>query len=895
MPSYAIILVIVCYLTLLFVLGIWADKRARSKWVHNPWVYSLSLAVYCSAWTYYGSVGIAATSGVSFLTIYLGPVIALPLWFIIMKRVVMISKQYQVSSIADFISLRYGNDRSIGALVTVICVVGVVPYISLQLKAVSETFDILSASKEQASIYMDSTFYIAVLLAVFAALFGTQTANASRRRSGLMFTVAVESVLKLVFFIAIGVYATFYLFDGTSDLYNQISALENFEELTTFSNMEATINWYFMIALSFFAIFLLPRQFHASVVENTDVNHLKKASWVFPLYLLLFNVFVIFIAWAGKLLLPQELNPDYYILYLPLAHGHKLLGLMVFLGGLSSVISMVVISALALSTMISNNLIIPYGFLKVLNKRNPVANVKSIKNIRRVAIFILIIGAYFFYVNFNVQLSLFSIGLIAFVVIAQLAPAFFIGLFWNRGNGFAVKMGILAGSIITFYTLALPFIADVFLQDSLFVVQGPAGITLLKPHMLFGLDFMPPVTHAFFWSMVFNLMFYLIFSVIRKGDYRERNYAELVVNASSYGDMQENAFVWRGEAYVPEIRKALVKFLGDKRTTRALDIFYRKYGLDPKEEKADARLINFSEKLLTGSIGAASAKLVISSVVKEQPVTLPEVLKILEENKETIRTNKQLQQQAYELQRLSNSLKIANESLIVQDKQKDEFLDTVAHELKTPTASIRAASEILADNDDMPVALKQKFLDNIVADADRLGIIISNILDLEKLSSGRETMDKKPHQLNKTLTKAVDGTYQLALKKGITIAKSHVENLVLHYDEDRMLQVFTNLLSNSIKFVSDKDGIINVNVLERDNDVLITFSDNGKGVPQGDIKYIFDKFYQSNNQTIRKPLGSGMGLAICKHIIESHNGNIEVDQHFKDGARFYVTLKKHGL
>jgi len=840
-------------------------------------------------------VGIAATSGVSFLTIYLGPVIALPLWFIIMKRVVMISKQYQVSSIADFISLRYGNDRSIGALVTVICVVGVVPYISLQLKAVSETFDILSASKEQASIYMDSTFYIAVLLAVFAALFGTQTANASRRRSGLMFTVAVESVLKLVFFIAIGVYATFYLFDGTSDLYNQISALENFEELTTFSNMEATINWYFMIALSFFAIFLLPRQFHASVVENTDVNHLKKASWVFPLYLLLFNVFVIFIAWAGKLLLPQELNPDYYILYLPLAHGHKLLGLMVFLGGLSSVISMVVISALALSTMISNNLIIPYGFLKVLNKRNPVANVKSIKNIRRVAIFILIIGAYFFYVNFNVQLSLFSIGLIAFVVIAQLAPAFFIGLFWNRGNGFAVKMGILAGSIITFYTLALPFIADVFLQDSLFVVQGPAGITLLKPHMLFGLDFMPPVTHAFFWSMVFNLMFYLIFSVIRKGDYRERNYAELVVNASSYGDMQENAFVWRGEAYVPEIRKALVKFLGDKRTTRALDIFYRKYGLDPKEEKADARLVNFSEKLLTGSIGAASAKLVISSVVKEQPVTLPEVLKILEENKETIRTNKQLQQQAYELQRLSNSLKIANESLIVQDKQKDEFLDTVAHELKTPTASIRAASEILADNDDMPVALKQKFLDNIVADADRLGIIISNILDLEKLSSGRETMDKKPHQLNKTLTKAVDGTYQLALKKGITIAKSHVENLVLHYDEDRMLQVFTNLLSNSIKFVSDKDGIINVNVLERDNDVLITFSDNGKGVPQGDIKYIFDKFYQSNNQTIRKPLGSGMGLAICKHIIESHNGNIEVDQHFKDGAHFYVTLKKHGL
>ncbi|GAK89971.1 serine phosphatase RsbU [Nonlabens ulvanivorans] len=330
MASYVIILVIVGYLSLLFAIGIWADRRSKSKWVHNPWVYALSLAVYCSAWTYYGSVGIAATSGVSFLTTYLGPIIALPLWILVLKRIVVISKQYQVASIADFISLRYGNNRSIGALVTIICVIAVLPYIALQLKAVSETFDILSGSSKSVSVFTDSTFYIALLLAVFVALFGTQTTDASRRRSGLIFTVAVESVLKLVFFLIIGVYVTFYLFNGTTDIYNQISALDGFEKLATFSNIEASINWYFMIALSFFAIFLLPRQFQVSVVENTSVSHLKKASWVFPLYLLLFNVFVIFIAWAGKLLLSGELNPDYYTLYLPLAHGHKFLGLMVF-------------------------------------------------------------------------------------------------------------------------------------------------------------------------------------------------------------------------------------------------------------------------------------------------------------------------------------------------------------------------------------------------------------------------------------------------------------------------------------------------------------------------------------------------------------------------------------
>ncbi len=895
MPNYVILLVIIGYLSLLFAVGIWANKKSKSRWVHNPWVYALSLAVYCSAWTYYGSVGIAASDGISFLTTYLGPVIALPLWLVVMKRIIIISKQYQVSSLADFMSLRYGNNRSIGAVVTIICVIAVLPYIALQLKAVSETFDILSEGSKSNTVITDSTFYIALLLAVFVALFGTQTTDASRRRSGLIFTVAVESVLKLLFFLIIGIYATFYLFDGTTDIYRQVSALDGFENLATFSNIEASINWYFMIALSFFAIFLLPRQFQVSVVENTSTSHLKKASWLFPLYLLLFNVFVIFIAWAGKIVLSSDINPDYYTLYLPLSQGHKLLGLMVFLGGLSSVISMVVVSTLALSTMISNNLVIPYGFIKLLNKTNPEDNALRIRNIRRISIFLLIIGAYFFYINFNIELSLFSIGLIAFVIIAQLAPAFFIGLFWNRGSAMAAKAGILIGSIITFYTLALPFITEVFIEDSPFATLGPYGIEFLKPYALFGLDFMPPVTHAFFWSMVFNCMFYLVFSVIRKGNYRERNYAELVVNASSYGDLEENAFVWRGEAYVSEIKKALVRFLGEKRTTRALDLFYRKYQIDPSIEKADARLVNFSEKLLTGTIGAASAQLMISSVVKEQPFTLPEVLKILEENKETISANKQLQQQSHDLKRLSNSLKTANEALLEKDRQKDEFLDTVAHELKTPTASIRAASEILADADDMPAALKQKFLNNIVNDADRLSVLITNILDLEKLSSGRDVMNKKSHNLKHTVDKAVDGIYQLATKKGVNIEVGAVENVNFIYDEDRILQVFTNLLSNSLKFVPSHTGRIKIQAKKQHNKISLSFEDNGKGIPQEDMQFIFEKFYQSNNQNIKKPQGSGMGLAISKHIIENHQGTIAVDPAYKRGARFVITFNTNEL
>lgn len=892
MPSYLLALLIIGYLGVLFALGVWADRNAASRWVRNPWVYTLSLAVYCSAWTYYGSVGIAATDGVGFLTTYLGPVIALPLWVIVLKRVVILSHNHQVSSIADFISFRYGNNRSVGAIVAIICVLAVLPYISLQLKAVSETFEILTDRGERPPVLLDTTFWIAVLLAAFAAIFGTRTADASSQRTGLLFTVAIESLLKLTFFLIIGGYVTFYLFNGPLDIYDQISVLEGFEQLVTFSGLEASLNWYFMIALSFFAIFLLPRQFHVSVVENTSTKHLKRASWAFPAYLLLFNIFVIYIAWAGKLLLSGELNPDYYTLYLPLEQGHTLLGFMVFLGGLSSVISMVMISALALSTMISNNLIIPYGLLKRLNDGESVANTQIIKNIRRSAIFILIVGAYLVYVNFNAELTLYSLGLMAFVMIAQLGPAFFIGLFWNRGSAAAAKSGMLFGVAIALYTLLLPFVAEVFGSSLQVVNSGPFGIAWLRPDQLFGLNLFEPIPNAFFWSILGNTLIYLIVSVARKGNYRERNYAEIVVNASSYTEMEDNAFVWRGEAYVEDIRRMLVRFLGEEKTARAMRRFLKKYDLSETETKADARLISYSEKLLTGSVGAASAKLLISSVVKEHPVSLPKVLEILEENKETIVANKQLKRQSQDLRRLSDSLEEANEALQERDRQKDDFLDTVAHELKTPTASIRAAGEVLADADDMPKALRKQFLENIIQDADRLTVLITNILDLEKLSSGREVLDLKEHALRQTVAKSVAGVHQLARKKDVTINTSGCGQITLRYDEDRIVQVFTNLLANSIKFAPEQGGIISISTRETEDRVRISVEDNGKGIPAKDIPFVFDKFFQSNNQNIKKPVGSGMGLAISRYIIESHEGTISVDPQFINGARFLIELKK---
>lgn len=893
MNNYTLIIIIIVYLAVLFYIALFAEKKKKSKWINNPYVYTLSLAVYCSAWTYYGSIGIAANSGIDFLPIYLGPVIAAPLWILVLRKVIRISKQNKISSIADFISLRYGNNRFLGALVTIVCLLGTIPYISLQLKAVSETFEIMSDKTGYVStnIFDDSTFYVALLLAVFATFFGTQKADASEKHTGIVASVAFESVLKLVFFLIVGIYITFYLFDGTTDIYNQISKASNFRELTTLSGLEDGFNWFFMIGLSFMAIFLLPRQFQVSVLENNREKYLKKAIWLFPLYLLLFNVFVIFIAWAGKITFGNSANAEYYTLLLPLENGNSFLATLVFLGGFSAVISMVVLSTLALSIMVSNNLIIPYGFLEKFIRNQTERNERYIKNIRRISIFTIITIAYFFYISFSRELSLYSIGLISFVIIAQLAPSFFIGLFWNRGSSKGAIAGIIIGFCITVYTLILPFTIAAYTGSDDFTQYGLNGIAALKPYALFGIDFLSPPAHAFFWSILFNLLGYLVFSLISKGNYRERNYAEMFVDSNNFTALQDNALVWKGEAYVADIKSVLVRFLGNERADRALKLFFTKYKLPLDTQLADARLINFSEKLLTGSIGSASAKILIASVVKEEQISLVEVLKILEESKENIVSNKILTEKSNELSQLSSKLKNANQELVVKDKQKDEFLDTVAHELKTPITGIRAATELLMDDeDDMPREIKKQFLKNILQDSDRLGRLINNILDFEKLETGRLRLDMQYLDVQKTIEKAVASIQHIAAKKNIKINVKNVHHFKLEYDEDRILQVFTNLISNAIKFCEPDTGVIEIDY-KLGNEVLeLTVTDNGRGIPAEDIDYIFDKFYQSQHQNTIKPEGSGLGLAITRQIVQKHNGKIWADKQIKTGAKFVFTL-----
>lgn len=888
MNNIGLLFIILFYLLLLFAIAYWAERKNNSNWTNNAYIYTLSIAVYCTAWTYYGSIGVAAKSGLNYLAIYIGPVIIIPIWIILLRKIIRISRINKISSIADFISLRYGNSRLLGALVAIVCTIGVLPYIALQLKAISETFHIVTFTKTNKNILFDFTSYIAVILAIFTSYYGTKYSDASEKRNGIITAVAFESIIKLLFFVIIGIYVTFFVFDGYHDIFTKAKNLSNFNTKNTINGLDGAINWFFLCLMSMFAIFLLPRQFQTSVVENKKEKHLKTVIWLLPLYLFIFNIFVFPIAWGGNILFENKIvNSDMYSLLIPLHKRQLILTIMVFLGGFSAAISMVVVSTIALSTMLSNNFFIPYNLLgRLKNNEDDISN-KKIINLRKIIIFLLIMAAFFIYRLFVLDFSLVSIGLISFVIIAQLAPSFFGSLFWRRGSSVGAIIGLILGFLVVFFTLLLPYNEGLISENNA-IATGYFDIEMLKPFQLFGLNYLQPIPHSLFWSLSINFFCYFFFSINFKSNYRERNYAEMYVNVDKYISNHENAYIWKGEAYYADIEKVLIKFLGKERTERALKLFKLKYNIQESEQKADAKFIKFAENLLTGYIGTASAKILISNVSKEEEITLQEVLKILEESNQNIQSNKKLMETTKELENLSKELQLSNQKLIEKDQQKDDFLDTVTHELRTPIAAIRASSEILIDEEEIPLELKNQFLSNIISESDRLNKLINKILDLERLDAGNLKLNKEIYVFTNTIHKAIEPLLSLINSNIILENNANSSSIKGLYDEERIIQVINNLMSNAIKFCENNGKII-LNLQENENFITFSIFNNGKNIEEDEINKIFDKFYQSKNQTLNKPIGSGLGLAISQKIIQQHNGILIVENKY-NGIEFLFKI-----
>jgi len=897
LQGWVIVLASFAYLGVLFAIAYYGDKRADAgaSIIDNPTIYSLSLAVYATSWTFFGSVGRAAANGIGFLPIYLGPTLMIALWWMVLRKIIRISKANRITSIADFIASRYGKSALLGGLVTIIAVVGIVPYIALQLKAVSASFTVLlhypgimTGRVEAGPIWSDTTLYVALLLAIFTILFGTRHLDVAERHEGMVAAIAFESIVKLVAFLAVGIFVTFSMYDGFGDLFKQAELVPQLQKLLTVgSGSIAFGSWASLILLSMLSLLFLPRQFQIAVIENINESHLNRAIWLLPLYLLIINIFVLPIAFGGIMHFPDgSVDADMFVLTLPMLLQQQGLTLLVFIGGLSAATGMIIVESIALSTMVCNDLVMPLLLRTASFKRNRHADLSQfLLNIRRGAIVLLMMLGYAYFRLAGEAYALVSIGLISFAAVAQFAPAMLGGIYWKNGTLAGALSGLCAGFLLWLYTLLLPSFAQSGWLPESFIALGPFGIEWLKPRQLFGLTGLDQVTHALFWSMLANIGAYVGVSLIGRQNAAEKAQAILFVDARAHGTR-----LWRGSAPVEVLSDLLRRFLGATRAEELLTQYSRQPGAEDLK-MADAELVHFTEIQLAGAIGAASARAMIASVVDEEPLGLEEVMAILNETSQVIAYSRQLEQKSHQLEQASAELKAANARLTELDHLKDNFISTITHELRTPLTSIRAFSEILRDNPDLAAARRSEYLDIVIKESERLTRLINDVLDLAKIGSGSAEWHAVPLDLRQVIRDALSTISQLLKEKdvGLTLELPSQQAPIVA-DHDRLMQVMLNLLSNAVKFCDQTQGRIHVGLAALGDQWQVTVSDNGPGVREQDQELIFDRFRQGGDTLTGKPQGTGLGLPISREIIHHFGGRLWVESSPGEGARFTFTL-----
>jgi len=616
--SHIALVVMVLYLLLLFWIAHYAIRlrAAGRSIVSNPYVYVLSICVYVSAWTFYGSIGRAASSGLEFIPIYLGPTLAMILGWSLVRKMVRASKEFRLTSISDFLSFRYGRSYSIGAIVAVASLAMTAPYVALQLIAISTSLDVLSGMHMVLGMEIETTLLVAILLGIFAATFGARQLDPMDRHEGLIAAVAFESVVKLVAFILVGIYVTYGLFGGYGDILNGISSMAasnpDYAKLTQVDY----IPWFSITLISFFAVLLLPRQFHVIAVENSDESHIRKAMWLFPLYLLLINLFVPAIAWGG-LILGTPGPSDAYIITIPYAHGQDLLALFVFIGGVSAASAMILVSSVAVGTMMLNDLEMPYLLRRIGGGRDLPG---LLLNARRLNILLVVAVGYLYSLVAAYQ-SLADIGIVSFIGASQLAPAALLGLYWKRGSREGAIAGLVSGFVLWFYTALVPILAETGQISGSILISGPLGIAFLRPTALFGMN-LDIWTHATFWTLFVNCTLYVLVSLM------SRPSPEEVKLTDSFIDIQDStADLVSAErtievGTVDELESTLARYIGTDKAKSAVDTELAR--LTTTRERIDAtqllRLWGQFEKILTGSVGSSATKMIVEESINVTPV-----------------------------------------------------------------------------------------------------------------------------------------------------------------------------------------------------------------------------------------------------------------------------------
>ncbi|MTH36421.1 sodium:solute symporter [Paracoccus limosus] len=866
----------VAYVAAMFLLAHAADRAAaagRWRWMNRPLVYTLSLSVYCSAWTFYGAVGYATRSGLEFLTIYLGPGIVFAGAWWGLRHLVRVARMHRITSIADLISSRFGKSAGLAALVTLISVMAATPYIALQLQSVSMA---LSAFAAPGSPLPDAVpLWTGLGLAAFAILFGTRHLAADERHHGVVIAIAVEAVVKLAAFAAVGAYVLWGLADGPADVLERIDRMADAPEGAGW--LIKPDRWLVLIALSGGAVLALPRMFHVMVVEAADDDRLRHAGWAFPLYLCLMSFLVLPIAVVGRDLLPSGSNPDLHVLALPLSQGQDTLAAFVFLGGFSSAMSMVVVSAIALSTMMANHWLVPCW----LRLRQPAAAPaeaerrqlpqddlrRMMLNARRLAI-LATIGCGWAYLRLSGGTSALAVmGIVAFSGMAQVLPSLIAGLCWRGATRRGAMAGIASGSLIWLLLVYLPSL-------------GLAA----TPGMPAGID---PFAGAVLLALAVNTGLLVLVSLVDFPNPVERLQALSFVHAIAPDSSPAEA----GNGSGAEALLTLAgRLWGSEQALQVFGSAAADQGKSGYLPDLTPRFLADLEREMAGTVGAATASALMGRVAGRGGVTVADLMEVAGEVSEARADNQRLAAASAELARTARKLQESNEKLRVLSNQKDAFLGQISHELRTPMTAIRAFSEILMEPG-LPGADRARFASIIHDESGRLTRLIEELLDLAVLESGRARLRPGVVNLNTLLERALVAARAVSAGRDFVLLRDPPsEHVMVITDPDRLLQVLINLIANARKYCRAEQPELRIAVRQsRSGMTEIDIIDNGGGIAPAQQALIFEKFSRLDDSG--RAGGAGLGLAICREIMEFLGGAIAYLPG-QGGAAFRVTLPR---
>ncbi|WP_417426040.1 sodium:solute symporter family transporter [Hoeflea sp.] len=896
-----VILTAVAYVCLLFVLAYVSDARAsrgRAGFLRSPMVYTLSISVYCTSWTFYGAVGTAARDGLEFVAIYMGPTLVFVGWWFILRKLVWVSHSQGITSIADLLSSRFGKSSKLAVLVTVIAMVTITPYIALQLKAIATSIQTVSSAHGQNDRLaglddVSLALGAAIGMALFTILFGTRNVDAREQHLGVVAAIAFEATVKLLALIAVGLFVVFGLGDGMADVYARaVEAGFDVHERSPFGS-----RWVAVLVLSASAIICLPRQFQITVVENSNEEYLRTAGWAFPAYLLLMSIFTLPIALYGLATMPAGSNPDMFVLTLPMAAGQDGLALFAFIGGFSSATSMIIVASIALSIMVSNHIVLPLALSRTNNlvETGEQGIARLLLRSRRISIaVILLLGFLYFWLTGDSD-ALAPIGLISFAGVAQFLPALLAALYWRQANVKGALSGVLIGAIVWVWTMFLPSFASTSSTVAALIADGPWNIALLRPEAMFGMDGLDPLVHSVFWSLFLNTSALVFVSLLTRQDTLERLQSSVFVDIfRSAQGAQPHAI--RSSATTDEIFFLAERVLGWHRAKSLFDAANIPRGESALNFAVSSDFVIRLERELASSIGAASAHILLSKVVAGDTISLEEVMRIADETQQVIEYSHELEETSRELRMTAQQLQEANAQLHELHRQKDDFLGQVSHEVRTPMTSIRSISQILLQEQDLEEDRRKRFVGTIYQESVRLTRLLDGILDMSALEHGERNWENCPVNADAVLVRAFTVCEALAQQHSISVERiSLAEDPQVLGDSDRLCQVFINIIANAISHNDASEPVVQVISRIEGGNYVVDIADNGRGISKEYQDNIFDKFMrvEQKRSGTASPAGLGLGLNISHAIIQKMNGSLEIVDGPLPGACFRITLPLH--